>query len=751
MKTSQILFSYSIFALSLLSFPTALGQWQWQNPLPQGNTLNDVFLIDQNHVWAVGDAGTILYSGDGGHSFEPMNYPSHANLSSVKFLNDDVGMIAGDSGIILKTINGGLDWERIETEYSATINDLCFTENGNAWFCGEDGTVMVSTDLGQSWQVKFNGPDMELRHLSFSDNLHGWFLGRCCNEFIRTSDGGNAWDTIEIPNVYQLFDVFFIDSLRGWVSMTDWDDDEQKIAETTDGGNSWEYGGDVFKSVNILSIYFTDEDHGWIAGSSNTVPQYWGIAYYTQDGGTTWNDIDFQGQDLWGEIRSIYFTDRWHGWLVGSSGMIACTSNGGQTWEVLCSSDYRSGILNDVLFMDDMNGWAVGGNFYPFKSHIFITEDGGDTWNDQGDIDFIPKRIFFINLTRGWMIGDPSLADASTAILRTIDGGNTWVTQYSQYYQDGTFSDIYFKNSMKGWAVGEGGYSYPPPDISLFYLTLDGGVNWIDQSYLFNKALSSICFSDDNHGWIAGYKTIMKTIDGGQTWSEAWTGPHFLKDIFFTDNDHGWAIGDSAAYLYYRDVIMRTTDGGTTWEQQFPGFGSSNKRIFFVDHENGWICRTDNDWDSREGDILYTVDGGVTWDHMYINFNWDLGGIYFSDIDHGWVVGQNDAIFHIDNGSIVNVKDASFNLQHPTFNISCQPNPTRGMVDFRLSMADGRWVKLEVFDVQGREVATVLDGRWSGGQVVRWDASDLPAGIYFYQLTTDDRRLTTTAGKILKN
>ena len=37
----------------------AEAEWIWQNPLPQGNTLQDFFLIDTNNGFAVGASGTI--------------------------------------------------------------------------------------------------------------------------------------------------------------------------------------------------------------------------------------------------------------------------------------------------------------------------------------------------------------------------------------------------------------------------------------------------------------------------------------------------------------------------------------------------------------------------------------------------------------------------------------------------------------------------------------------------------------------
>jgi len=118
--------------------------------------------------------------------------------------------------------------------------------------------------------------------------------------------------------------------------------------------------------------------------------------------------------------------------------------------------------------------------------------------------------------------------------------------------------------------------------------------------------------------------------------------------------------------------------------------------------------------------------------------------------------GDGDSVVVIDIGAFefgsipLPTKVPEFNIQHSTFNITGYPNPTGGIVDFRLSMADCRWVSLKVYDGQGREVATVLEGKWSGDHVVRWDATGLPAGIYYYRLTTNDQRLTTGTGKMVK-
>jgi len=89
--------------------------------------------------------------------------------------------------------------------------------------------------------------------------------------------------------------------------------------------------------------------------------------------------------------------------------------------------------------------------------------------------------------------------------------------------------------------------------------------------------------------------------------------------------------------------------------------------------------------------------------------------------------------------------------------VSVYPNPTSGIVDFRLSLSDGQWKMhngqwtiLKIYDVHGREVSTVLDGYLAAGEhVVQWDATGLPAGIFLYRLEVGGQQSAVT-GKMVK-
>ena len=104
-----------IFILSLLIFILPINLfaqegWFWQNPLPQGNHLRDVQFADQNQGWAVGEAGTILYSSDGGNNWLPQMSGTDQHLYSISVVDQSKSWVVGRGGKILKTTNGGTNW-----------------------------------------------------------------------------------------------------------------------------------------------------------------------------------------------------------------------------------------------------------------------------------------------------------------------------------------------------------------------------------------------------------------------------------------------------------------------------------------------------------------------------------------------------------------------------------------------------------------------------------------------------------------
>lgn len=66
------------------------------------------------------------------------------------------------------------------------------------------------------------------------------------------------------------------------------------------------------------------------------------------------------------------------------------------------------------------------------------------------------------------------------------------------------------------------------------------------------------------------------------------------------------------------------------------------------------------------------------------------------------------------------------------------PNPFNPMTSIEFQVSSFKFVKLKVFDIIGKEVATLVNEKLSAGTYsVNWDAAEFPSGVYFYRLTTD--------------
>jgi hypothetical protein len=71
------------------------------------------------------------------------------------------------------------------------------------------------------------------------------------------------------------------------------------------------------------------------------------------------------------------------------------------------------------------------------------------------------------------------------------------------------------------------------------------------------------------------------------------------------------------------------------------------------------------------------------------------------------------------------------------------PNPFNPSTTINFSLDQAQPVQLDVYSIDGRKVATLVEGtRAQGSHTVRFDASALSSGIYLYRLTTPSQILT---------
>ena len=127
---------------------------------PINNGLLDIGgTVDGKKLWAVGFKGAIVYSDDGGRTWESQSLGSSPTLRSVAVLDDPASSIlaVGDGGTIAISRNQGKRW-LIKRSGSVSLQSIAVSERTKQLLVvGEGGTLIISDDNGESWNDATSG------------------------------------------------------------------------------------------------------------------------------------------------------------------------------------------------------------------------------------------------------------------------------------------------------------------------------------------------------------------------------------------------------------------------------------------------------------------------------------------------------------------------------------------------------------------------------------------------------------------
>jgi hypothetical protein len=117
----------------------------------------------------------------------------------------------------------------------------------------------------------------------------------------------------------------------------------------------------------------------------------------------------------------------------------------------------------------------------------------------------------------------------------------------------------------------------------------------------------------------------------------------------------------------------------------------------------------------------------TVWDSSYFEFTKSALDGGKSPVRNNWEISGWD-----------NLVDEITSPETPVL-FQAYPNPFNASVALRFEMREARFGDLVIYDVYGREVASLIDGYLSPGEhQIEWDAEGLPSGIYFARLSTSE-------------
>lgn len=639
---STILTAVAVAAITIFGVGTAsafeatAGGWYWQNPLVQGNSFHDVAVTPTRAI-AVGDAGAVFTSTNGGVTWTRQSSGMRSKLLAVDFVNDQTGWAVGNGGVIKttnggETINGRKTWEAQDLPGVGTyrFTDVSFFDSDRGWACG-------------SYAVDGAGT---------------------ASRIVRTSDGGDTWTIAKQwtssgskDDVQLLMQVDFVSATTGWA--TGWgrygptDDDWGYVAlKTTDAGDTWSITRFGDGRAEISAMEFTSATDGWLATASlaDYAPA---TIWKTADGGATWvaqtskagATITDLAASPAGECFASGQTQGVSDWV----GFVLHSGDGGTTWTEEYSQET---VKPEAVGFASTTAVAVG------AGALFLSRNAATgAWTQ-----FAPgvrknlTNVQFKDSNLGWAVGWKS------TILRTTNGGRNWNAM--SVPAGISLEGIDMVTEKIGWAVGCSGPHVPYADLDAGYgavvlRTRDGGRHWkyqVDRTTW--PGLAAVDFTDVKHGAAVGTAgLVVRTTDGGRTWWFRTIGSATLRDVQFTDASNGVAVGGDTGSMSGNGSIWKTVDGGVTWADAKPEpTPSAPLRSIKVDSGGLTVIGDRSQIYNSSGDVsAWTFEnmtpGVVVQDPPYYHFM-DIGlceipatALVAADDANGWALGEDGAIW----------------------------------------------------------------------------------------------------------
>jgi len=731
----------------------AYSQWFWQNPLPQGNSLNSVKFINDNTGWAVGNKGTIIKTINAGVTWTGQISICDSIITDVFFVDSLIGYACSNSSMLLKTTNGGQNWILKILSGNCSFNKVYFSNANTGYLSGADyssgnGILLKTTNGGNNWTNIFISPYTYSSVDGFyvySNNII--YAASGDNELQKTNNAGINWMTFIVG--WGISKIYFPDTLNG-LSFGGYSYGSTNygiINKTTNGGNNFYSVLNSQDSV-FTSYSFINSLTGYVSGYSGTIRK-------TTNLGTSWMTLNSSTSM---KLNSIDFPNSNTGYSVGDYGMILKTTNTGTNWNSLYKGTQFSLYIN--YFINENTGFS-GGDYVLLK-----TTNGGLNWITKLDTNIMyVKDIKFINENTGFILSSPrdrwSFIDSY--LLKTTNNGENWninlVISHSMY-TNFELRSLSMINANTGWICGlQDDQIHWPYTTGMYLKTTNGGLNWTYFYKGYGVGLSKIFFSDNNNGLLFDDSVkVYKTSNAGINWNETtfYQSQNHLNfaSCYFINSSTGWI----SYYKYYPrySLIFKTTNGGNNWISQDSVYDIIFYSLFADSVGNCWAVGSKGDLYTPilSSAIYSSSNGGNNWIRQRTPTDYCLNSVYFVNKNTGWIVGNSGTIIKTTSGITSGIKPSSQMIPKGYILFQNYPNPFNPVTTIRYAIprrsptdprsgtlrafGDDKAV-LKVYDVLGKEIETLVNEKLQPGTYsVEWNASQLPSGVYFYQLRTGD-------------
>lgn len=326
--------------------------------------------------------------------------------------------------IALYSISAYSQWQTQQSVLSRSLNSITFSTD-SIGFASNGDSMEITLNGGKNW----NGAQFiskNIKKILFTSPKTGFALSIL--KLYRTNDGGLNWTESHVDFIPDR--LCFINPAIGFMAS------DNSIETTADSGKTWS----KIKSLPIDAsgpMNFISADLGYMAG-------FGGYAVIGDTGkNMTYKYINSH------TFNAVCFLSAKTGYISGmlDTELVLKTIDSGKTWRSSCTNiniDTHKDVINDMHFINADTGYVCGTH-----GLIFVTTDGGETWQKQeSNTTSNLTSMYFRSSKNIYIISD-------STIIHTANGG---------FGKSGIKENIEAASSFK---------LYPNPAANVLHLTGD--------------------------------------------------------------------------------------------------------------------------------------------------------------------------------------------------------------------------------------------------------------------------------------
>jgi len=532
-------------------------------------------------------------------------------------------------------------------------------------------------------------------------------------------------------------------------------------------------------TVSKVSAELLPDFHGTFSETQvpdhdNGLDNIWPKSVYSEYNGTKYVHIvthSNRDDDPTGQMDILYsrheFNPDFWSFTPGDPQLV--TDNGMNISADIAVSDDGSRVAITQTISRDYRDWP-GEDPSQTNNDIYLWEslDGGETWdwdNPFNVTDFAPPNPDLL----------PELADANTDTFRAYTDMNVYYDHNDRLHVAFTTPMFYFfdYDEESGDIVHYRGGTWTSiiwhwDEEHNNYTMLADGTFWnycfpgawhrvVNRPSMYHDPVSGILWCSFQQFGMPGERTY---IDDENLWGwDASDDFYASGEVMLTASPPDNELGDWFGQLWTDPVnLTNTRADSAAMDDRLEAYECRSERepsislnndgsylhlMYVEDYDAGFIVQEEGEFTLN--DVVYHRVAKQTvidqFDGWLYNFpmKHDSIGFWADPYDSAWThddwVGENP--FYRGYFDAVGEKDGL--LPHEFSLEQNYPNPFNPTTNISFSLAKYSKVTLAVYDVLGREVATLVDRQMNRGfHQVTFDGSELSSGMYFIKLTSGD-------------